>query len=223
MFTAYAVRKMLKRDFWEGDLKLDPKGDPMLGIKINTAAIKSGVRVIKTLITVQSRARTRLVNDLTTVCDKCDEAYGSLLARLKPVRAAARDPLKLAAELHSLAGDASARRKFKPERLCSEIDKLLLDLSSNVSALKYSVNVFSIEEIRGTLQSMGNYDQALFHQYDGLMSELNSIATAIEGGKPRQLAPMVAHALATIEDVQQDLREALRDIRKAKAEIVAIA
>src|SRR5687767_10500552 len=119
----------------------------MFGIQLNTTVIKTGVRVVKNLITIQSRARTRLLSELTAVCEKCDDAYSSLLTRLKPIRSTFNNPDKLVIELRSLASDGTARRKFKPERLCSEIDKLLLDLSSNVNALKYSVNVFSIGEI----------------------------------------------------------------------------
>jgi hypothetical protein len=195
----------------------------MFGIQLNTTVIKTGVRIVKNLITAQSRARTRLLSELTAVCEKCEDAYSSLLTRLKPIRSTFRNPNKLAIELRSLASDANARRKFKPEHLCSEIDKLLMDLSSNVNALKYSVNVFSINDIRRALKSMGNYDQALYHQYDTFMAEMNSIASAIESGKPAQKAPLAAHAAASIDELQKNLQSALKEIRKAKNEIVSLA
>src|SRR5688572_4025182 len=194
------------------------------GIDLNTNIIKTAARVIKTLITTQSRARSRLISELTAVCEKCDDAYSSLLVRLKPVRATVKQPDKLVAELRSLAGDASARKKFKPEKLCTEIDKLLLDLSSNVNALKYSVNFLSIKRLRLVLTSMGNYDNALYRQYDEFMWEMQAIAKAIENGKVKaEKRALAAHVDSSIEELQAKLRSSLKEIRKAKSEVVAIA
>jgi len=194
-----------------------------IGIDLNTSVIKQGLSVVKNLITTQSRARTRLLTELTNVCEKCDGAYSSLVTRLQPIRSTFKNPDKLAIELRSLAGDASARKKFKPEHLCKEIDKLLLDLSNNLNALKYSVNVSSIGNIRQTLSSMGNYDQLLYHQYDMFINEMSSIALAIDSGDAAQKASLAAHAASSIDDLQKSLQSALKEIRKAKAEIVRIA
>lgn len=191
----------------------------MFGIQLNTKVIKTAVRVIRDLITTQSTARTRLLSDLTNVCTKCDDAYGALITRLRPIHAA-RTPARVAVEIQSFTSDATTRKKFKPERLCSEIDKLLVDLASNVKSLKYAVNVGSITTIQQTLRSMGNYDQALYHQYDEFRMELQSIGQAIQAADASQQPALVAHAKSTIADTERDLREAIRSIRKAKDEIV---
>jgi len=70
---------------------------------------------------------------------------------------------------------------------------------------------------------MGNYDQLLYHQYDMFINEMSSIALAIDSGDAAQKASLAAHAASSIDDLQKSLQSALKEIRKAKAEIVRIA
>jgi hypothetical protein len=195
----------------------------MEGIGLNKTVIKTSLRIIRDLITTQSRARTRLLEELTSVCVKCDDAYDSLLTRLKPVRAAMKNPDKLAVELRLIAGDAAARKKFKPEKLCTEIEELLMDLSNNVNALKFSVNILTLSRLRGAISSMGNYDQALYQQYDAFMMEMNSVAQGIENGSTDERAALAAHAASSVDELQKSLQAALKEIRKAKVEALSLA
>jgi len=151
----------------------------MEGIALNKNVITISVRMIRDIITVQSRARSWLLKDLTNVCIKCDDAYASLLTRLKPVRAAMNDPDKLAVELRAIASDATARKEFKPEKLCTEIEKLLLDLSDNVNALKYSVNILTLS--RGIESGKRAERAALTAHADSSIDELQkSLQVAVK-------------------------------------------
>lgn len=194
----------------------------MLGIRLNKQVVDACMRAFGALAGLQSGTRKRLVKQLQQVCSKCDNAYSELLERLSPVKAAYRNPKKLAVELRSLAGDRQTRAKFKPEHLCSDIDQLIADFQNGLSGLKYSVRFFSLEELKDTLKSMGNYDQALYHQYDGFMTQMGSLATAIEKASADDRSRLADFARAEIAALERDLRDSIRDMRAAKDQIVRL-
>ena len=194
----------------------------MLGIKLNNEVINKCLRALTALADVQGKSRKRLVKETQTICSRCDDAYSALLVRLLPVKQAFRRPSQLAHELHSLVADGKARRGFKPEGLCTEIDQLLADFQSNLKGIKYSVHLFSIGEIRNTLRSMGNYDQALYRQYDNFMRQIDGIATALQSASPKEKQALVGTARAAITDLETDLNSSVQLMRAAKKRVVKL-
>jgi len=104
--------------------------------------------------------------------------------------------------------------------LCREIDQLLADFQNHLKGVKYSVHLFSIGEMRDTLRSMGNYDQALYHQYDRFMSELSNLAVAIELASKKERAPLVEAVRSAIAKLEADLKESVKSMRAAKDRVV---
>ena len=136
-------------------------------------ALKAAARVLRVAGGIQKDARHKLINDLHGICAKCEDAYGTVLIRLRTVKDAFSDPDALATELRDFAADSETRDAFKPEHLCGEVDFLLDALASNLDPLKYSIDVNRIKEIRGTLQNIGNVDLAIYASYDQLRGDLD--------------------------------------------------
>jgi hypothetical protein len=195
----------------------------MLGIKLNKEVIDRCVQALTALADIQVSSRRRLVKETQSVCSKCERAYSALLTRLGSVKQAYRSPARLAKELHDLSIDSQTRARFKPEGLCSEIDQLLADFQNNLKGLKYSVHLFSIAEIRDTLQSMGNYDQALYHQYDRFMAELSNLAAAIDSASSsKDRSALVEAVRAAIAKLEADLTDSIKSMRAAKDRVVKV-
>ncbi len=192
----------------------------MEGIGLNARIIDAAKRTIVALFHAQNETRAKLVTQLQAICEKCDNAYSELLQGLAPLKAAQRNPTKFASALRTLTADAGMRKKFKPEQLCSEIDQLLTDLSNNLHALKYSVQYSSIDSLRQTFQSMGNYDSALYHQYDTFMRELDSVATQIDAADAANRKSLVKYGIAEIAALELELRASITAMRAAKAAVI---
>jgi hypothetical protein len=190
----------------------------MLGITLNKEVVDRCVKALKSLKDIQAGSRKRLVQDTQDVCSNCEAAYSALLARLQPVKEAYRT--RLAQELRALSADSATRAKFKPEGLCSQIDHLLADFQNNLNGVKYSVHLFSITEIRETLQSMGNYDQALYHQYDAFMRDIGRIAASLDAAPKEERRALVAAAKDAVGNLENDLTESITSMRAAKRRIV---
>jgi len=148
-------------------------------------------------------------------------------ARTRPylrvsVRSNRRSALPCVSPRSSASFQATIRRgrDFKPEGLCREIDQLLADFQNHFKGVKYLVHLFSIGEIRDTLRSMGNYDQALYHQYDRFMSELSNLAVAIELASKKERAPLVEAVRSAIAKLEADLKESVKSMRAAKDRVV---
>lgn len=191
----------------------------MIGIQLNTKAIQEALRAVTKLAGIQQAARKRLLREVGDVCSKCDDAYSAMLKRLSPVKKVYRAPKQLATELHKLKADTALRARFKPEGLCSEIDGLLDDMSSALSSLPYSVHFLAIGELKSALRSMGNYDAALYHQYDSFMNELESVAFGIENGDAKARASLGAFARDKIADLENDLKKSVSAMRSAKERV----
>ena len=184
-------------------------------------ALKSCADVLKLGAGIQEPARRQLIQDLQSICKKCEQAYATVLKRLSPVKDSLKNPQKLAFALRQFASDTRTRNAFKPEHLCGEVDHLLARLQSNLDPLKYSVDVSRIQEIRGELSTIGNVDAAIYRGYDELTAQLDDLATQLQTstGDRRERTRYIRHVIANFE---QDLRGAIAGIRKAKSAIVPL-
>jgi len=191
----------------------------MYGLKLNKEIIERCVTALKSTIELQQSSRQRLIGETQSICSTCDDACSALLERLVPVRKAYRAPMRLSGELISLAGDANIRRQFKPEGLCSEIDQLLADFENALSGLRYSVHMLSISEIRNILRSMGNYDSALYHQYDMFMNRIGHLGEEIPIATVEDRKILALQVRDAVSMLEADLKETIRAMRKAKDQI----
>lgn len=182
-------------------------------------ALKTCASVIKLGAGIQEKVRKELTNDLQQICLKCEEAYGTVLKRLSPVKDAFQDPTNLAKELRDFAADTATRNAFKPEHLCGEIDHLIVRLASNLDPLKYSIDYGRIQEIRANLSSVGNFDGAIYRSYDEFARQLDELATQLrdptfDAEERRRYAQHV------IRDFEDDLRSAIDGVRGTKNNIL---
>lgn len=184
-------------------------------------ALKTAARIIKWGGGLQEATRKSLVTELQGICSNCETAYAAMLARLVPVKNAYSDPTKLSVELRSLRTDEEVRRKFKPEFLCSQVDHLLVQLHSNLTGLKYSIDMFRIQEFQDCLRTFGNLDGAIFASYDRFVAALDDIATKIQTGEadPQEATAYVRHF---IEDFEDQLRSLSAEVRATKDRVVGI-
>jgi hypothetical protein len=184
-------------------------------------ALKTAARVIKWGAGLQESTRKTLVTELQTICGNCESAYDAMLTRLVPVKNAYSDPLKLAAELRALQVDQTVRRQFKPEFLCGQVDQLLAQLHSSLNGLKYSIDMFRIQEVQDCLRTFGNVDGAIFNSYDSFVGALDRIATQIQTHEvdATEAAGYVRHV---VDDFEDDMRSLKSQVRETKRVIVGI-
>jgi len=195
----------------------------MFGVVLNNAIVRACTRLIRCLPGIQADARKRLVSELQGICSKCEDAYSALIVRLLPIKTAYGDAKTLAQELRLFGADNKTRAAFKPEHLCGEIDHLLQELKSNLSALGYSVRWSGLETLDETLKRMGNYDSELYHQYDQFRLELDQIATELERAKKKDQKHWLRYVEDLITDTEAELQQSITDLRRAKDQIVQAA
>jgi Fe-S-cluster formation regulator IscX/YfhJ len=188
-------------------------------LKILTNTIKTCANVIKWGVGLQASTRKQLVSDLQSICVNCDAAYDAILGRLTPVKNTFGDRERLAMELRAFAADSATRSQFKPEYLCSQIDHLLAQLSSNLDPLKYSVDHRRVTELRQSLMQLGNFDGALLRSYDELARQLDRIATEIQA-QSADSQERCKYAQHVIQEFEDDLTSSLAEIREAKSRLV---
>jgi Fe-S-cluster formation regulator IscX/YfhJ len=188
-------------------------------LKILTNTIKTCANVIKWGVGLQASTRKQLVSDLQSICVNCDAAYDAILGRLTPVKNTFGDRERLAVELRAFAADSATRSQFKPEYLCSQIDHLLAQLSSNLDPLKYSVDHRRVTELRQSLMQLGNFDGALLRSYDELARQLDRIATEIQA-QSADSQERCKYAQHVIQEFEDDLTSSLAEIREAKSRLV---
>lgn len=182
-------------------------------------ALRRSAKTIEFLAIGQAKERRRIVDDLQAICSRCDDAYATLLKRLKPVKKAYGDRKALADALRDFATDESARSAFKPEYLCAEVDQLLQRLASYADWTRYSIDARRIQEFKEALELMGNYDGQLWDYYDAhtrAMDELASELASMKAG--RKASDRMSYAEHIVSEFENDLRQALKEIRKAKRE-----
>jgi hypothetical protein len=181
-------------------------------------ALKACANAIKYGATIQETTRRELTSDLQQICSRCEDAYGAVLKRLKPIKDAFGNPGELAKELREFAADTETRNSFKPEHLCGEIDHLIVRLQSNLDPLKYSVDYSRIQEIQRNLQTVGDYDSAINRSYDEFARQLDSLATQLSAtAEPEERHRYVQHV---ISDFESELRSAIDDVRNTKKAIL---
>ena len=161
------------------------------------------------------------MSDLQSICVNCDAAYDAILGRLTPVKNTFGDRERLAMELRAFAADSATRSQFKPEYLCSQIDHLLAQLSSNLDPLKYSVDHRRVTELRQSLMQLGNFDGALLRSYDELARQLDRIATEIQA-QSADSQERCKYAQHVIQEFEDDLTSSLVAVREAKAKLVGL-
>jgi Fe-S-cluster formation regulator IscX/YfhJ len=188
-------------------------------LKILTNTIKTCANVIKWGVGLQASTRKQLVSDLQSICVNCDAAYDAILGRLTPVKNTFGDRERLAMELRAFAADSATRSQFKPEYLCSQIDHLLAQLSSNLDPLKYSVDHRRVTELRQSLMQLGNFDGALLRSYDELARQLDRIATEIQA-QSADSQERCKYAQHVIQEFEDDLTSSLAEIREVKSRLV---
>ncbi|MDI9430260.1 MAG: hypothetical protein RBR19_16390 [Sedimentisphaerales bacterium] len=207
-----------------GASQISPLEDPdMYGIELNREIINACKRILLFVPGLQTRTRTQLVNNLQSICDKCEGAYAAFRKRLAPVKASYANPRKLAKELRSFAADDTTRSAFKPDHLCGEIDHLLDALASWVSPLPFSVNLTGLGPMKTVLERIGNFDGALRHEYDEFTRELDAIAEHLETADPHDVPGWVEYVKALVAETSAQLSNAVDDVHKAKAELLRAA
>ncbi|MFM7313548.1 MAG: hypothetical protein ACKO0M_10340 [Cyanobium sp.] len=190
-------------------------------LKTLANAVETCARVIVWGVGLQEGTRKALVADLQEICIKCEAAYDAVLARLVPVKSAFGDPVNLARELRDFAADGATRDQFKPEHLCSQIDHLLVRLSSHLDPLKYAVDFRRITDLQRSFSQLGHFDGAIFRAYDELVVQLDRIATDIQGsgGDGMERSRYAQHV---VQDFEDDLRVALNAVRDTKSRLVGL-
>ena len=185
-------------------------------------ALNTCASVIKLGAGMQEKTRKELASELQQVCVKCEAAYDTVLSRLKPVKDAFHNPTALATALRDFAADAQTRKAFKPEHLCGEIDNLVMRLQSNLDPLKYSIDVRRIQDLRLHLQSVGNYDGAIYAAYDDFARELDGLATQLQNpaANQKEQAERREYAEHVITVFEIDLRSAIDSVRDTKNSIL---
>ena len=189
-------------------------------LNILERAVNVTSKIIQFGAGIQNPARERLITKLTRICNNCERAYETMLTRLVPVKDALQDRKKLARELRALAADAKTRKAFKPDRLCGEIDKLLLELDNNLKPLKYALDRRRLDDIRKYLGDIGYYDGLIYEQYNVFTRTLDQIATDLRERSPRVAKERMRYARYLIEDFETDLSSAIEGVRQARSRIV---
>lgn len=144
-----------------------------------------------------------------------------MLVRLLTIKNAYSDPDKLAAELHALKADLEVRRKFKPEFLCGQVDQLLTGLASNLNGIKYSIDMFRVQDVKMCLDRFGSVDGIIFQTYDVFVDGLDHIATLIQT-KQIDAAEGAKYVEHIISDFEDDMKQLKTEVRETKNRIVGI-
>jgi hypothetical protein len=178
-------------------------------------ALKAAAEVLGFGAGIQKAARQQLISDLHSICGKCEDAYGAVLLKLRPVKDSFNDANTLSIELRNFATDVETRDRFKPERLCGEVDSLLDSLANNMDSLKYSIEWNRITSIRATLNGMGSYDAAIYASYDEFARGLDNIAGQLTDPS-QNIVERMEYAKRVVSEFEVDLRSAIDDMRISK-------
>jgi hypothetical protein len=212
------------------DSRRKPAGRPEVptqeeGRMENLNLLKSAVTIFSRIITsasrAQAQARADLVDELQAICSECESAYSIVLERLRPVKDAYRDPARLEQELRDLAADRRTRDIFKADHLCGQVDHLLSKLQSNLAALKYSVDVRTLDRLKERLKEIGNYDAALYRDYDEFARDLDRLSHEI-GTAPsvEDRTRLMAYSRSYIDDFEKELWDTIDAMRRAKDRVL---
>jgi hypothetical protein len=209
-----------------GDFDVDPElvfgADPGLVLGWLRRAMQIISRIIQYGASFQNPAREDLVVKLQGICSRCEKAYSQLLKKLRPVKDAYFDDKLLSSELKKFSIDKGLAKYFKPEVLCSDIDKLLDDLNNYLKPLRYSIDINKVKIIRDEFMRFNNLDITMKESFDRFCLALGRLAddlgnpTATKGDR----AKLAAYARHVIEDFEEELIQTLDVARKAKDRVV---
>lgn len=181
-------------------------------------------RIITFGASIQAEVRNKLIDDLQSICSNVEGAYSSVLARLRPVKDAFEEPEELAKQLRDFAADTNIRDSFKPYKLCGNIDNLISAIENNLDPLKYSVDVRKIKTLRDEFQMIGDVDGAIYDTYDEFARGLDDVATAIANllamNSKKRLKERADYARHLITDFEDELFDAIKQMRSAKDRIL---
>jgi hypothetical protein len=188
-----------------------------------TKALRYSARLVRAGAALQQAARTKLVTDLQGICSNVEDSYDAVLKRLLPIKSAARDPKALASEIHAFRADSATKQKFKPDHLCGRVDQILMDLESNLTPLKYSLDVSRLGEIKNELGAVGKFDGAFYISYDDFTSDLDRLALEIDKCLPTNPSAAQAIAAQILELIlvfEDELKTGIADVRDIKDRIL---
>ena len=189
-------------------------------IKFLEDAVNVCSRIIKFGAGIQSQARNELINDLQKICSNVETAYSNVLAQLRPIKDSYQDSAALAKALRTFAADQETRDSFKPDHLCSEVDRLLSKLENNLDPLKYSVDVSKIRALKQNIRFIGNVDAAIYQAYDEFARDLDNLSTELQLQPPDTSIERREYARHVIADFEDDLFSAVTTMREAKDRIL---
>jgi hypothetical protein len=184
-------------------------------LQILKRALKAISGVLAFGADIQKDARQKLIADLHSICGKCEDAYGTVLLRLKPIRKSFSDPQQLANELIDFSADQATRDSFKPEHLCGEVDLLLDSLSNNLDSLKYAVDWNRITTIKEGIRNIGNFDAAILGSYDQFTRDLNELSAQLMDGN-YDTTERVNYVKRVITEFEDELRDSIDSVRQCK-------
>jgi len=167
---------------------------------------------------VQNKARDELVADLQKICGNCERAYSNLFAKLRPIKDSYNDTAALSTALRTFA--SGSRADFHPDNLCGDINALLFKLENNLDALKYSVDLRKIGDLKSELTLIGSYDNWIYASYDAFAKQLDNLATELQAARPDEASDRKAHVRHVIDEFERDLFATLRSVQEAKDRIL---
>lgn len=183
-------------------------------------ALRTAVKALTFLWRTQDAERSQLIKDIHDICSRCEDAYGAVINRLPPIKDSYGNREALAKALRAFASDSETRSAFKPEHLCGEVDQILQRLRSNIDFLKYSVDIRAIDRLRGAIENMGSYDGQLRDYYDDHTKAMDDIATQLQSQlESQEMQERLSYARHVVEELEDDLSDTLKEIRKAKEQV----
>lgn len=169
----------------------------------------------------QGRARQELVDSLEQVASRCDDAYTTVRAALRPVRDSYRDPARLGAALREFAADAQVRTSIKPHQLCGEVTALLDKLANNLDPLKYAIDVRKIKAVRASLGELNQLDYDIKNEYEEFTRDLDAVADQLDHATGDEVQERIAYVRLVIADFDRELSDLVTSVRDAKDRALA--
>ncbi len=174
--------------------------------------------VIKFGAGLQNPTRKELVDQLQGICSRCESAYSSVLAKLRPVKDSYNDRDQLARALRDFANDPQTRDSFKPAQLCGEADHLLDRLTNNLDLLKYAIDVRKIKALKEGMAQFQNYDGAIYNAFDDFALSLDHLANDLSDKQLQGAAAVerMSYVRHVVEDFEDEISQTVRAVQDAK-------
>jgi hypothetical protein len=180
--------------------------------------VSESSRVIKFGAGLQNPTRKELVDQLQAICSRCESAYSSILAKLRPVKDSYNDREHLARALRDFANDPQTRDSFKPDQLCGEADHLLDRLTNNLDLLKYAIDVRKIKALKEGMAQFQNYDGAIYSAFDEFALSLDHLANDLSDQQLQGAAAVerMSYVRHVVEDFEDEISQTVRAVQDAK-------